>query len=85
MRDLGLPPLVKNYPEPVIENGIFPAEYADMYRDWHRQLAEGVERLEAIISLTQNKIPFIVRYTNEFDENGNPVKAYGSATYILDK
>ncbi len=84
MRDLGLPPLVKNYPEPAIEGGIFPEEYADMYRDWHRQLAEGVEHLEAIIPLTKDKIPFIVRYTNEFDENGNPVKAYGSATYILD-
>jgi len=27
-------------------------------------------------------VPFRVKYTTEFDENGNPVKAYGSATYV---
>ncbi len=82
MRDLGLPPLLKNYPEPSIENGIFPPDYADMYRDWHRQLAEGVESLEAMIPLTKERIPFIVKYTTEFDEEGRPVKAYGSATMV---
>lgn len=84
MRDLGLPALVRNYPEPVIEAGIFPRDYADMYRDWHRQLEEGVEKLEAVIPLTAGRIPFIVRYTNEYDENGNPVRAYGSATLVVD-
>lgn len=85
MRDLGLPALVKNYPEPAIEVGIFPAEVADMYRDWHRQLEAGVKELEAVMPLTVGKIPFKVRYTNEFDENGRPVKAYGSATLIVDQ
>ena len=41
MRDLGLPPLLTNYPESAIEAGIFPPDYADMYRDWHKQLAAG--------------------------------------------
>lgn len=84
MRDLGLPPLLKNYPEPAIEVGIFPPDYADMYRDWHRQLAEGVEHLEAIIPLTVGRVPFHVRYTTEFDENGRPLKAYGSAALVVD-
>ncbi len=84
MRDLGLPPVVENYPEPVIENGIFPQDYADMYRDWHRQIAEGVEHLEAIIPLTVGRVPFHVRYTTEFDENGKPLKAYASATLVVD-
>ena len=83
MRDLGLPPVVENYPEPVIESGLFPADYADMYRDWMRQLAEGVDNLEAVIPLTANRIPFIVRYTLEYDENGRPLKAYGSATLVV--
>ncbi len=82
MRDLGLPPLLKNYPEPAIEMGIFPQDFADMYRDWHKKLEEGVSELEAVIPLTNERIPFVVRYTTEFDENGNPIKAYGSATYI---
>ncbi len=84
MRDLGLPPLLRNYPDSAIERGIFPPEVADMYRDWHVQVANGVKELEAIIPLTEDRIPFRVRYTTEFDDNGNPVKAYGSAALIVD-
>ena len=84
MRDLGLPPIVRNYPEPAIEAGIFPPDYADMYRDWHRQIAAGAKELEAVIPLTVGRVPFIVRYTTEFDENGKPLKAYGSATLVVD-
>ena len=83
-RDLGLPELLENYPEPVIESGLFPQDYADMYRDWHRQLENGVESLEATIPLTPDRIPFRVRYTNVFDENGRPLKAYGSAALITE-
>lgn len=82
MRDLGLPPLLKNYPEPAIEVGIIPFDYADMYRDWHKQLEKGTESLEGIIPLTKQRIPFVVKYTTEFDDNGRPVKAYGSATAV---
>ena len=83
MRDLGLPPVVYNYPEPAIEKGIFPPDYADMYREWHRQLSAGAKSLEAIIPLTVGRVPFHVRYTTEFDEAGRPVKAYGSATLVV--
>ena len=84
MRDLGLPPVVKNYPEPAIKVGIFPPDYADMYRDWHKQIANGVKELEAVIPLTVGRVPFHVRYTTVFDENGKPWKAYGSATLVVD-
>ena len=84
MRDLGLPAVLTNYPDSAIEMGIIPPEAADMYRDWHRQIAEGVKELEAIIPLTVGRIPFHVRYTTEFDENGRPVKAYGSAALVVD-
>lgn len=84
MRDLGLPPLVTNYPEPLFERGIFPMEMHDEYVDWHRRMAEGETGFEAIIPLTADRIPFRVRYTTEFDENGNPVKAYGSAALIVE-
>jgi len=85
MRDLGLPAVVHNYPESAIDSGIFPPDYADMYRDMMHQLAEGTEKLEAIIPLTVGRIPFHVRYTTEFDESGKAVKAYGSATLVVDK
>ncbi len=84
IRDLGLPPMVKNYPEPVIESGLFPEDFAEMYRDWHRQIAEGVKSLEAVIPLTAGRVPFHVRYTTVFDDEGKPVKAYGSATLVVD-
>ena len=84
MRDLGLPAIVRNYPEPAIEAGIFPADYADMYRDWHKQLEQGVPELEAVIPLTVGRVPFRVKYVTEFDDLGRPIKAYGSATYIVD-
>ncbi len=82
IRVLGLPPLIENYPESVIESGLFPPEVADMYRDWHRQLKDGVGELKAVIPLTPDRVPFIVSYTTEFDENGRPLKAYGSATPV---
>ena len=82
MRDLGLPAVVRNYPEPAIEAGIFPADYADMYRDWHRQLEQGVPELEAVIPLTVGRVPFRVKYVTDFDELGRPIKAYGSATFV---
>ncbi len=85
MRDLGLPALLKNYPDSAIERGIFPPEVADMYRDWHVQVANGVKELEAIIPLTPDRVPFRVKYTTEFDKFGNPVKAYGSARLIVNE
>ena len=84
MRDLGLPPIVKNYPEPTIESGLFPEEVADDYRAMMKRIDEGSKSEEAIIPLTSGRIPFIVRYTTEFDENGKPLKAYGSATLVVD-
>lgn len=84
MRDLGFSSLVVNYPEPAIAAGIIPPDYADMYRDWHRKIAEGAKSLEAVIPLTVGRVPFHVRYTTEFDDQGRPVKAYGSAALVAD-
>ena len=84
MRDLGVPAVVENYPQPVFDSGLFPMDYYDMYMDWHRQLAKGVDHLEGIIPLTAERIPFRVKYTTEFDENGRPLKAYGSATLVVE-
>lgn len=84
MRDLGLPALLTNYPDSAIEMGVFPPEVADMYRDWHVQIANGAKELEAVIPLTVGRIPFRVRYTTEFDETGRPIKAYGSAALVVE-
>ncbi len=82
MRDLGLPMIVKNYPEPAIEAGIFPPDYADMYRDIMKKVDEGEDVPEVVIPLTVGRVPFTIRYTIERDESGKPFKAYGSATLV---
>ena len=84
MRDLNMPPLVENYPEPAIEAGIFPQDYADMYRHWHKRLEQGESGMQAIIPLTKDRIPFHVRYNTEFDKDGKPIRAFGSATMVVD-
>ncbi|MCR4596000.1 MAG: response regulator [Lachnospiraceae bacterium] len=82
MRDLGLPAVVTNYPEPAFDMGIFPQDYYEMYHDMLRRVDEGAPELEADIPLTAGRVPFRIKYTTEFDEDGNPVKAFGSATLI---
>ena len=85
MRDLNLPPVVHNYPEPVIECGIFQPDYADMYREWMRKLETGEEdHIEGIMPLTVGRVPFHVRLSLERDENGKPLKIYASATLVVD-
>ena len=85
MRDLKLPLVVENYPDPVFESGLFPMDYKDMYYDMLRKLERGEKELEAVIPLTVGRIPFHVRYKTEFDETGKPLKAYGSATLVVDE
>lgn len=86
MRDLNVPPLVHNYPEPLIETGVFPPDYADMYREIMDKLMSGkIDSFEQIIPLTVGRVPFHVRYTLERDEAGKPLKAYGSATLVVDE
>ncbi len=82
IRDLHLPDVVCNYPEPAIEMGIFPTEVADEYREIHRRIENGEKEIETVMPLTAARVPFKVRYTTEFDENGVPVRAYGSAAMV---
>lgn len=82
MRDLCLPPVVPNYPEPLFDMGLIPSDYIEMYRDWMKQLENGVKSLDGIIPLTSGRIPFRFRYLTEFDEEGKPIKAYGSAAMV---
>ncbi len=82
MRDLGVPAVVENYPEPVFDMGIFPMDYYDRYHDLMHKIDEGLPEAEMDVPLTVGRIPFRIKYTTQFDENGNPVKAFGSATLI---
>ncbi|MCR4792348.1 MAG: response regulator [Lachnospiraceae bacterium] len=82
MRDLGLPAVVKDYPEPAIENGIFPPDYAEFYREYMKKVDQGISVPEVDIPLTVGRVPFRIKYTIERDESGKAIKAFGSATLI---
>lgn len=84
MRDLGLPSVVLNYPEPVFESGLFPRDYYDMYMDMLKKLEEGEKEADEIIPLSADRIPYRIRYITEFDENNTPIKAYGSAELVAE-
>ena len=85
MRDLNVPPVVENYPEPLFDSGLFPMDYYDSYHEMLRKIETGeVDSIEAVIPLSVARIPFHVRYTLERDEHGKPLKAYGSAAMVVD-
>ena len=79
MRDLGLPKLVCNYPESAIESHVISPKGAERYRVLMQSIDAGLASAEAVIPLTDDHIPFRIRYTTEFDKDGNPIRAYGSA------
>ena len=64
---------------------VIPPDYADMYRALHKRMEGGEEPEPFVMPLTVGRVPFTVRYTIERDENGKPLKAFGSATLVLDE
>ena len=60
-------------------------DYYDLYMDWMKQLEDGVGELEAIIPLTSDRIPFHVRYTTEYDENGRPLKSLRFSDFLVEE
>ncbi|MBR6752714.1 MAG: hypothetical protein IKM05_01620, partial [Clostridia bacterium] len=81
-RDLGLPALMHNYPESLFEANVVPPEAAEKYRVLMNSIDAGLASAEVVVPLTLDRIPFRIRYTTEFDDQGNPVKAYGSAVPV---
>ncbi len=81
-RDLGLPEVLANYPESAFERHVIAPEAADKYRLLMQSIDAGLASAEMVVPLTDEHIPFRIRYTTEFDEAGCPIKAYGSATPV---
>ena len=85
MRDMDIPARLANFPDSIIDSGLIPPDYADMFRVWHHRLAAGEKSLEGVIPLTKWRVPFYIRYTTVFDKKGAPLKAYASATMVLEE
>ncbi|MBP5163393.1 MAG: EAL domain-containing protein [Spirochaetales bacterium] len=73
---LGLPRLVRNYPESVLGMCIFPE--GQQYKEIMERVDRG-ESIDAVLPLTKDRIPYRVRYDIQKDEEGRPAFAYGTA------
>lgn len=73
---LGLPKLVRNYPESVLGMCIFPE--GQQYKEIMERVDRG-ESIDAVLPLTKDRIPYRVRYDIQKDEEGRPAFAYGTA------
>lgn len=77
---LGLPTRLDNYPESAIEMCIFPE--GERYRQIIKKVDAGQD-IDEIMLLTNEKLPFRVRYTVEKDENCKPTVAYATAIPVV--
>ncbi|MEG1798668.1 MAG: GGDEF domain-containing protein, partial [Synergistaceae bacterium] len=79
--ELGIPALIENYPEAWFEHKLIAPEQYDEYRKIHADLRNGAPEVSMDVKLS-NGIWYRVKYTNTFDEDGRPLKAYGTAQNI---
>ncbi len=79
--EMGIPPIIENYPEAWFEFKLIAPEQYDEYRKLHEDLKSGAPEASMDVKLT-NGVWYRVKYTNTFDEDGRPLKAYGTAQNI---
>lgn len=87
-RVVGLPEVMENYPESIIEMGLLPNEYIESFRKLHAEIEEGSEYAELRIPLRlkdENIHWQRIRYHTLFDEDGKPIRAIGTAVDITEQ
>lgn len=76
----GVPTVIPNGPESLIENGNVEPEYIDVYREMYRELHAGAPVANCYLN-TRGQDGIVREYeltmTNVFDESGNPIRAIG--------
>ena len=80
-----VPQIIENFPESFIELGILHPDDEEAYRTLHRRLQEGEK--DAMLEYRMKKPGegycwLLAHYTNSFDEEGHPVRAFATAEYI---
>lgn len=86
-RDMGFPAILENYPQSKIDLGAIPPEYAEEYRQMHRNLDGGApsQQMEFPVGDSDGTPHWKrIRYHTLFDESGRPVRAIGTAVDISD-
>ena len=88
VRDLGMPEIMENYPECIIESGFVHPDSADEFRAVHRQLKEGAPYLEIAMKIVEEegKVAWKrVKYTTFFASDGSPLFALGTSEDITEQ
>ena len=79
MKEFNLPSVLENYPECMIGKKVIEDSFLDTYIQWHKDIANGQKHFSAIVHSPLDGRELLVRYETEFDENGKPIRAIGSA------
>ena len=79
MKEFNLPSVLENYPECMIGKNVVEDSFLDTYIQWHKDIAKGQKHFSAIVHSPLDGRELLVRYETEFDENGKPIRAIGSA------
>ncbi len=85
IHDLGMPELMPNYPECLIESGFIHPDSAQEYRLAHQKLKAGVPAVELNIKVSGAKGDVEwkkVKYTVIYDQAGTPTSALGTSEDI---
>ena len=81
MKQLGVPKIMHNYPQSLLETGLIAPEYHESFLQMHEKVKEGAKEAE-ILLCHSNGVFYRVRYTTIFDKQGKPIKAMGTAASI---
>jgi|GEM_PF-1511474 len=82
-RELGVPAVMENYPQSFLDTGMILPKYWSLYLNLHKQVREGAREVSGEYQIWPKSEPFPhweqLVYRTVFDENGQPVKAVGTA------
>lgn len=82
-RELGVPPVMENHPQSFLDTGMILPKYWNLYLDLHKQVRAGAKEVTGEYQIWPPADPFPhwekLVYRTVFDENGQPVKAVGTA------
>lgn len=88
-RELGVPPVMENYPQSFLDSNMILPKYWNQYLEIHKKIQAGAPEAtgEYEIWPPRDEFPHWERlvYKTVFDEEGHPVKAIGTALDVSDR
>lgn len=82
MKEFNLPSVIHNYPMSVIDTFKIGEDFAKTYIQWHEDIRNGKKEIVSLVREPLHNKLLQIRYETEFDENGNAIRALGSALVV---